>query len=100
MTSKRKPTKWKSTKTRLLVRGFDESTRERHLRELFSRYGRVVDAKIRKSSWRNKYGYSGSVEMVGDADIAIYHLNGSWWRGGTIWVRKENRHNDYYDFGL
>ena len=90
-------TKVKNRKTkRLLVRGFDKNTRERHLRELFSKYGRVVTAKIRKSSWRNKYGYSGAVEMEGGEEFAIYHLNGASWRGRTIWVREENRRSDSY----
>jgi hypothetical protein len=78
-------------KKRLLVRGFDSKTRERHLRELFSKYGPLGEVKIRKSSWRNKYGYSGSVEVhAWRAEFAIYHLNGTTWRGRRIWVRYEN----------
>ena len=84
------------TGTRLLVRGFDKHTKERHLRSLFAKYGPVTNVKIRQSSWRNKYGYSGAVEMLNDwkAEIAIVNLNGAYWRGRTIWVRPENRRGD------
>lgn len=81
---------------KIFVAGFDELTREVHLRFLFSRYGLVKSVYIlRDPETRHSLGYA-AVEMSCDreAERAIRHLNGRLWRNGQLRVFKWRRRSN------
>jgi len=82
----------------ILVTNLSEDVTERYLEKRFSKYGKVVSVRIRKSRAKKyKYRRYASIEMAteGEAEMAIVHLNGASMDGRDVKIRlastKRNR---------
>jgi len=73
---------------KLFVANFEDRVDEEDLERLFSRYGKVVDAKVWLDLETLKAKGFGFVEMQDEygAERAIENLNGSWWRNRRLRV--------------
>lgn len=73
---------------RIFVSNFDDSIDEHDLERLFSPWGIVKRTCVRRNRKTGESQGFGFVEMKGEvnAEFAVKHVDGVWWRGRTLKV--------------
>lgn len=83
----------------LFVSNLPQSTNERHLREVFSRYGQVLSVKIILDRNTGKSRGFGFVKVdSNDAENVVQHLNGYSFKGNRLSVKYDFKDQDQINF--